>query len=428
MVSKQPYQNLAHALKRFRIQVSESIPYALQNFPPLDTPEKIFNYLKLRTTYRKDPKGVELFQTLPTLLENNYHGTTGAGDCDCFTIAALSTLLANGFTDSGIVLAGRNPLTPVHIWAYTIVNGQRYELDLTNKLFNTTRPYSHLQSIPYKLNPTEKAMILELAEGPRRRRGSYHVRSYFRRYPLHEGGNDHPYIFLPNRGIQVREDFYDHLSAGEFQQLCLSEGVDFDTLQELSSKRAERKAAKQARKIEKKTAKMEIKAMKPKNVRKAARQDSKAVRKQTKVDTRQIKTQGKADIRTSRGQAKIVRADARVIRAQDPNRGQNFRAFTQAVFTPKQQEPEQFAPELPEDLPGMEPAYEPQYEVPEAEQYEQAYEETPGPVYYEQEAAEPVYQMAEGFSINRSQALTGAGLLVAGLLLDRLIPQNIFRR
>ena len=121
MVAKMPYKNLDHSLTYLRKQVIEGIPYAFKNLPRFQTPEEIYKYFKLRTTYKNDPKGIELFQSLPTLMDNNYHGVTGAGDCDCFTIALLSTLLANGFYDSGIVLVGRAKQQAVHIYAYTDV-------------------------------------------------------------------------------------------------------------------------------------------------------------------------------------------------------------------------------------------------------------------------------------------------------------------
>jgi hypothetical protein len=421
LISQQPYQTLDHALKHgLRVQVSESIGYVLDTFPPLSSPEAVFNFLKQRTRYKKDPKGRELFQTVETLLNDNWHGITGAGDCDCFTIAALATLLANGFTDSGIVLAGRNPITPVHIWAYTDIDGRRYDLDLTNRTYNTTRFYRYTQHIPYKLNAKEKAMILELAEGGARRRrkkGKVYVSSYVRRYPaLNEGASPLGYIWLPESRIQVREDYYDGMSCGEFQQLCLSEGVPLEELEELSGNRAKRR-------LENKKLKMEVKAMKPKNVRKAAKQEAKAVRKQTNADTRLIKQEGKSALRTSRGQAKVLRGDAKVIRSQNPNRGENFRKFTQAMFTPKAQPaPEVVDAEYVEVEPEVNPA---QIDWPEPDAYIDPSQEImpaqPELIYQEeyQQEQEPEYQMAEGFSINRKQALTGTLLFVAGAALAK---------
>lgn len=326
MILKMAYRDLDHALKKLRAQVSEGIEYAQQDMPRLESPQAIWSYLKARTTYKNDPKGVELFQTLPTLLENNWHGITGAGDCDCFTIALLSTLLANGFTDCGIVLAGRSPLYPVHIWAYVIDKGRFINMDLTCKVMDKTRHYPYTQRIPYKISEKEKAMILQLAEN-----------------------QTHPYLWIPSMGVQVREDYYDHLSEGKFQHTLLSEGFEPEEIAELSSKRQARKAAKQANKLQKKKAKQEIKAMKPKNVR-----------KQQRLDIRQERVQG-------RNVAKQQRGEARIIKAQQPQ-------APPAI-------PEFFSPENEEVI-----------EVVEAEEfvYPEDQQAAPEIVYYEEEQEQPM--------------------------------------
>jgi hypothetical protein len=247
-----PYRNLNHALKKLRAQVSESIPYAIESFPTLSSPQQIFNYLKPRLKYVKDPKGIELFQTLPTLLENNEHGQSGAGDCDCFTIAALATLLANGFLDCGIVLAGRNSLAPVHIYAYVDYNGSRKILDLTNRVYDYERDYPYKQHIPFRINQNEKDMMLQLAEGEalsaRPRFKKFKSVQNFRTIHRPIKSNAAPgYIHFPGKGVQIREDYFDGMSAGQFQNMCLSEGVELSELEELSSRRSERQARKNKR-------------------------------------------------------------------------------------------------------------------------------------------------------------------------------------
>lgn len=286
-----PYQNLNHALKLFRQQVSESIPYAQENFPALSSPQAVFNYLKPRTTYKKDPKGRELFQHLQTLMEGSRVGIPGAGDCDCFTIAALATLLANGFTDCGIVLVGRkpSPFPPVHIYAYVDDQGERKYLDLTNRMYNYERDYLYKQHVPYKVNQEEQNMILELAEGGLSRRGG-HLKNTVNAFTgsktakrftnskfgkrlsntriAREAQRAINYIPLQS-GVNVREDYYDGMSAAEFQNTMLSEGLDPMQIMELSSKRSDRKAARVS-------ARMQKRAMKPRNVRKLLKQQSKA--------------------------------------------------------------------------------------------------------------------------------------------------------
>lgn len=320
------YRDLNHALGYLKKQVEASLPYALHKCPKLSSPEAIFNWLKLRTTYKHDPRGIELFQSLQTLLgEANFHKIRGAGDCDCFTIAALALLLANGFTDCGIVLAGRSPLTAVHIWAYCNYQGRRVNLDLTNAYYNQTRHYPYTQHIPYVLNQKEKSMLLQLAEG-NRKRGRVNVSSHSRRFPLHEGGQSigSPYIYFPQRGLKIREDYYDNLSAGEFQKMCLSEGLSVPEIIELSAKRAERKAAKQEKKATKvaaKTARKEnrqtarVLKKETKQAAKVQKKESRPIRQFVKgrAERKIVKQQGKADSKIARQQG---RADARFVRAE----------------------------------------------------------------------------------------------------------------
>lgn len=278
------YQNLNHALKLFKLQVLEGIPYAQTECPKFDTPEAAFDWLKLRTKYKNDPKGTELFQTLPTLLENNFHGITGHGDCDCFTIAILSILAANNFKNIGIVLVGRNRFNPVHIYAYYVNDkGEKQFLDLTNKYFDQTRYYPYKQEIPFNLTPNEeKNMMLQLAEigAPGRKRNFKkptpgqieHWRKIQQQRAEHErrkrmGLVQRPnfnHVYLPSKGVQIREDYFDtRLSNGEFQNMLLSEGYEMAEIEELAGRRGERRRAKKdekhKEKIEKKKAKTNIK-------------------------------------------------------------------------------------------------------------------------------------------------------------------------
>ena len=103
--------------------------------------------MKLITVYHSDPKDVELIQSVPTLIENNYWGISGAGDCDCFTVLTIAACISNGWNDNQIVLKGRSKKNPVHIYSSTIVDDQLYTLDLTNTYINTEREYPLTQII-----------------------------------------------------------------------------------------------------------------------------------------------------------------------------------------------------------------------------------------------------------------------------------------
>lgn len=129
----------------FKIQVVDSLPFAFRVVPVFDHPEDLFYWLKDRTKYRNDPKGVEFFQTLQTLFKNG-----GCGDCDCFTIATVACMVKNGWKDFNVVLVGRSKSYPVHIYTDIVWAGRRYVLDLTNPRFNMERFYPYRQRVPVR--------------------------------------------------------------------------------------------------------------------------------------------------------------------------------------------------------------------------------------------------------------------------------------
>lgn len=283
MEFKQRYKSLNHALKYLKVQVLESLPYASTECPKLKSPEAIFTYLKSRTCYKHDPKGIELFQTLPTLMENNFHGKPGAGDCDCFTIAALALLVANGFDKCGIVLVGRNPNVPVHIYAYVDYNGTREYLDLTNKYYNFERSYPYKQSIPLVLTQNEKQMYLQLASPGK-------LRSKM--------------LYLPKSRAYVPEKKLDTYHINDFSKLLGDNGFSLEEISELAAKRQKRKASeppkRQVKKTTKKMEKEKRKAATPKGQKKAAKVENKKAKaelKRAKADKKRMK--GEASVNKS---------------------------------------------------------------------------------------------------------------------------------
>lgn len=152
MELRQEYKDIDDTMKHIKIQIIDSLKYAKTKVPPMNSPEQCFWWLKKRTSYKNDPSGTELLQTLPTLLENNYHGRSGSGDCDCFTIALTSILIANNFKNIKIVLVGRSKKTPVHIYVCIYQKGKRKVLDLTNKepLFERSYPYKQELPVNYQ--------------------------------------------------------------------------------------------------------------------------------------------------------------------------------------------------------------------------------------------------------------------------------------
>lgn len=147
-ILKVPYTNLKAVLNGIRTQVIDSYSYCQNKMPRFDNPEQMFKNLKLLITYKSDPSGTELLQSVPTLFENNYHGIRGAGDCDCFVILWLAMCKVHGWNDNKIVLAGRNKINPVHIYCTIRYGNETFNADLTQPYFNTIRPYKYLQHIP----------------------------------------------------------------------------------------------------------------------------------------------------------------------------------------------------------------------------------------------------------------------------------------
>jgi hypothetical protein len=129
------------------MQALEGVSYMKRKIPRyIEKPQDLFYYLKDNTTYKHDPKGIELIHTPQSFFEDNYHGKPGAGDCDDFTATGIAALKAIGVPEAKIkvVLTGRNNKVPRHI--YLNVDGTPF--DLTNDIFGEERSYPYKQEIP----------------------------------------------------------------------------------------------------------------------------------------------------------------------------------------------------------------------------------------------------------------------------------------
>jgi hypothetical protein len=147
-VLKKKYVDINDTLRHIRLQVKEGKNWADDNIPYFISPTELYHWLRIRTTYKNDPDGIELLQSAPTLFDNNFHGIPGAGDCDCFTIATLTALNKQKFNGRPwIKLAGRTTSYPVHIWGGIDHKGEEIALDLTNRRPFEERKYKHIQKI-----------------------------------------------------------------------------------------------------------------------------------------------------------------------------------------------------------------------------------------------------------------------------------------
>lgn len=300
---KIPYTGLNDSLKHLRIQIIDSLPYTVKNLPKFSTPEQVFNFCKSKFNYKNDPQGIELFQSVPTLLENG-----GFGDCDCATIFCICMLLNSGFTNCGIVLVGRNKLNPSHIYAYCIDKDEKQILDLTNKKFNFERYYPFKQSIPFKISKTQLDMFLQLAD-----RNPQGMKRRVRKLSNHEKTQG---IFLPSKNVFIPHERFDKLPIKKAKQIMLSEGFEVEQLSEYLSGRAERKA-KKAQKQANKQQKFEMKM---------AKKQAKTEKIQAKSEVKKAKAQKKI----AKGEASKVRAEAKRLKAEKGESGQGMKIFNKA--------------------------------------------------------------------------------------------------
>ena len=138
--------SLNDTIEGMRLQIKDSLPFARKWVKGYRSPKEIFYLLKSSTTYKHDPPGVELLQSMQTLFLDNYWKIPGAGDCDCFTIAYSACMIAVNIPVQ-IVLAGRKPDEFTHVYNYVRLYGDVMPADLTNGEFGSERDYPYIKII-----------------------------------------------------------------------------------------------------------------------------------------------------------------------------------------------------------------------------------------------------------------------------------------
>lgn len=146
MRTKYKYKSLDDTLRQMTAQIKESIDYADKFLPRSTTPQEIWYILKPSLIYKNDPPGIELLQSFPSMMEDNYWGTPGMGDCDCFTIAAVACAASRGIP-SRVVICGNHSDSPSHVYAQLWDGSKWVNFDLVNSDYGYTRPYKYKQTL-----------------------------------------------------------------------------------------------------------------------------------------------------------------------------------------------------------------------------------------------------------------------------------------
>jgi hypothetical protein len=144
MRTKYQYKSLGDTLRQMSAQIAESVSYADAFMPRSTNTLEMWSILKDNLVYKNDPPGIELLQSFPSLMEDNYWGEPGAGDCDCFTIAACACAVARGIPVR-CVIVGNDPKAPSHIYCQMWEDGRWIDFDLVHSDYGFTKPYKYKQ-------------------------------------------------------------------------------------------------------------------------------------------------------------------------------------------------------------------------------------------------------------------------------------------
>jgi hypothetical protein len=145
MIKDYKYKDINQVMKAIELQIIDSLQFAADFMPKCKDPKELYYILDSNLTYINDPAGIELIQSFKTLIDDNYHGISGGGDCDCFVVACTASMIAQGWKNIYIVLAGNSTEAPSHIYNAIYWNNKKIILDLTENIYNSERNYKFVQ-------------------------------------------------------------------------------------------------------------------------------------------------------------------------------------------------------------------------------------------------------------------------------------------
>jgi len=142
---KIPYPGLKKTILYLVNQSAISVKYCAQRWGTKNDLNEIWNIGKTNLIYENDKNNIEQIQSVGTLFENNIHGRSGMGDCDCFTVFGIAMLAANGYDidNTKIILQGNKPGAPSHIF----LSYEDKFFDFTEPLYNSNRNYKFYQIV-----------------------------------------------------------------------------------------------------------------------------------------------------------------------------------------------------------------------------------------------------------------------------------------
>jgi len=151
MLLEKKYKNIQETMYYLMLQILDSVKWCKNNIERMSI-EDFFLFMQQNIKFKEDPEGVELIQSSETFFENNYHGFSGYGDCDCFVVTVSAYCLAYKIPCQ-IILAGRSIVAPVHIYNEVLNSENKLcTFDLTEKNFCQKRFYKYTQIIPLYYN------------------------------------------------------------------------------------------------------------------------------------------------------------------------------------------------------------------------------------------------------------------------------------
>lgn len=146
---KVPYRDLQYTIDKMQVQIEDSLDYAARFVPMGTRPRQLFWLLKQHTVYKNDPPGVELLQSMPSLMEKNFWGVPGAGDCDCFSITAAACCRVLNIP-CRLVVVGQTKTAPTHVYVEVMDGGKWVPFDLVNTFYGEVKKYRYISTINVK--------------------------------------------------------------------------------------------------------------------------------------------------------------------------------------------------------------------------------------------------------------------------------------